>query len=661
MEKTLPTQPNSTGGIGNGWSRSFALPAFAGVSSFFALVQLLTIALSLARLEVGRPVALTILVVSLVLSVLFARKFRGRGAGESTPPLPDAPPGKSSLLTIVLKTFAALTIAWAASVWVRLWWLAWHRPPYDTDGLAYHIPAMHEWVVRGHVCFINMPDMTNVDFPMGVELFTFVVHQLTGTSRLVTACNLWYWPLAFLALSLIAARMGVRGIWRYLAGGLIAGSPLFVSQSVSAYIDPGFAATVIAAVAASMLYVFDDRRRSWPMALLFGLNLGLMFGSKGFGLPFAGVLYLMTGAGLLATGRSRRSGRDPVRFLAAGLIVLAVGGYWNGRNAAVTGNFLYPFELKFGNAHLSRGFDYRTGDDAQVTPSIEKYPDWSRMFVAWLQPDAPIYGFGEQIGGWGIVWVAGGLPALLFLWLLSVRKRHRPLLPKLALLTVAVTVLIVLIDGPWLARLTLWIHAAGLPAFAVVLHDAVTRRRLHRAHFVTILIGLAVIVFAVRETTTTVRIEFETNRLRNDQGGVDYLPTLDVYFPGMGESPGFREFFRADRIARCGWVTRTGQLMSGMLSMPLGRREISILPPPNDDYSDPYLSWYEYGHRRTAPTRDEIQALRRNGVEWVLLDLRADDTVPESLSENAAEQYSYPLLEGQEWRLIRLRPDPGGV
>ena len=41
--------------------------------------------------------------------------------------------------------------------------LAWARPPYDWDGLYYHVPAIHEWVrfgVGSHTCAVIPSPLT---------------------------------------------------------------------------------------------------------------------------------------------------------------------------------------------------------------------------------------------------------------------------------------------------------------------------------------------------------------------------------------------------------------------------------------------------------------------------------------------------------------------
>ena len=170
--------------------------------------------------------------------------------------------------------------------------LAFHRPSYDWDGLYYHLPALNDWVVRGRVAWIDgSPDVPFVNYPMAVEAHAFLMHQVFRASSLVDALNLWYWPLAFTSVVVLAEGLGVRGPWRWLAGALLAGAPVFVSQSVTSYVDPGFGAAVMAALAASHLLVFSGRRGGGAsLALLWGAGLGLVLGAKGSGVVLVPIL-----------------------------------------------------------------------------------------------------------------------------------------------------------------------------------------------------------------------------------------------------------------------------------------------------------------------------------------------------------------------------------
>jgi hypothetical protein len=549
--------------------RPGALAVFAGVSCFFALIQIGILFFSLMHLAFSRSLAVVVLAVSLVLSTLFATRFF-----EPTGPGPTGAASSSTDWAARLTNAAAWVaglgaVLWAAWVWVELWILAWLRPPYDWDGLFYHIPAIHEWVVAGRVSWVgHMPKIPFVNFPMGVELTAFFTRHLLGTSRLVNACNLPYWVLAFLSLVVIATRLGARGVWRWVAGALIVGSPVFVSQSASCYIDPGFVSTVMASLAASMVFVFDETRSRWWSAALLGITAGLCLGSKGTGLPFTVVFLSAATVGAVWIHVTERRKFALPRLGIVVLVLFLVGGYWYTRNAVVAGNPTYPMALQVGEKTIIEGADHVELLAGNVPPWLERYPGALRMFVSWLQPDAPISGF-DPTGGMGYIWIAGAVPSILFLWLLAARRRFPGPVREFAFLTVLILCLLVVQPARWWARFTVWLHALGLPSIALAAYYAADRWRTSRWHAVTLILAVSMIGVAVWESNRTLDLEWEVGRT-SEVAGVDarFETSLEHVFPGMADTPGFEEFFAANKIARSPWGHH-GTLLGGILAMPL--------------------------------------------------------------------------------------------
>jgi hypothetical protein len=320
----------------------------------------------------------------------------------------------------------------------------------------------------------------------------------------------------------------------------------------------------------------------------------------------------------------------------AALIALVVGGAWYARAWAATGNPFYPIGVRFGNKTIIEGYDPAVMLDWNLPPSLETYPGVARMFVSWLQLDAPISGHGAY-GGMGYVWVLGCVPALVYLWVTSIRGRDGPRTRKLAFLSVLLLLLLFLQPATWWARFTLWLHALGLPCLAVALGDSVDRLRSDRRHLATVVLALAAIGLAVWESQRTLRLEWQIGRLPGSvDSGERFLSTGEYVFPGMDETPGFSELFETRRIARTPWETRVGPLLGGVLSLPLGRREIEIV---SREITDP-----------------EIEALRASGVEWLVWEQLVEQQPPAPLLRQGGEPsvFRYPA-EGV-FHLFRLPP-----
>ena len=606
------------------------LSVFAGAVCFLALVQVFVILAGITGVTFNRPAAVVVLVAALALSCLFAtRFFDSSGRGRERRP----PGGVGTRLTRTGANVVALAvIGWAFWTWLQLWNLAWLRPPYDWDGLYYHIPAIHEWVMAGRVSFIGtMPYVPYVNYPMGVELFSFFAYFLLDTSRLVNACNLWYWPLAVIALAVIAERLGVRGIWRWVAGALIAVVPAFVSQSVSCYVDPGFTAVVMAATAASCIFLFErDRPVVWR-AVLLGCAVGLTAGSKGTGFPFAIVFIATVTVGALWIYRLGSWKRWAVGLAAAVVVTAAVGGYWYIRNAKVTGNPIYPMQVKLGEKVVIEGWDHEDFDRENMPPWLERYPGWQRVFVSWTQPDAPISGYAP-VGGMGYVWLTGGIPAFVLLWVWYLRSRSRKRLVELLFLSVLLLVLFAVQPSKWWARFTLWLHALGLPCLVAVAYYAAERLGRNKLHALTVLLAAAVVAISVWESGVTVEIEKRDGAPAGSRN--QYVSSLEYILPGITENKVLDEFFTAGKIARSPWRTEYGTLFGGVLSMPLNKRDIRVLPQQPDD--------------------DDVDVLRREGVEWVVWDEVAGGPVPEAIGRFARKVYVYNPEPDVNFSFLRL-------
>ncbi len=598
------------------------VPFFAGVTAFLALLQFLGLWSGALGLAYGGAWAVAAPALSLVLAVLFGLRFRTEI---------EVAPTATNSGGWPIRVVAAVALAWLACVWAQLWLLAWRRPPFDWDGLYYHIPAINEWVLAGRVCWLENPsDVPFVNYPMGVEATTFFLHALHGSTSLVNACNLWYWPLAVLALVVLAARLGARGGWGWLAGALLIGSPLVVSQSVTNYTDVGAAATMLGALAASLLMVFPlSGTRIWR-ALLWGASVGLMAGAKGSGLPAAVIMVVGT---VVATGFvHRRHWRSwwP-HLLLAMTVAVAVGGYWYLRSLIHTGNPVHPIQVAIGQNVIFPGFDHVAFSEANLPGWLAAYPAWLRTPVAWLQTDAPFSG-AVPVGGLGYLWPAGGVPAILILGALLWRRRPEDAAwgPYLLLAGLA-AVLLGAQTSSWWSRFTLWLIGLGLPCLVVTLQRVHAAARWSVVRLVVVAIAASCAAVAIWESGQSLRLEQADGRRLDANGQVEYPTSMQRVAYGLDAVPGLDRFLAAPKVGRTPWG-RFGTLLGGVLAQPLGVREVVVVP--------------------LNPTRGDLAELRASGATWLLWDLNAagewpaelNDVIAETLVSRPAETGGYLFL-----------------
>jgi hypothetical protein len=608
-----------------------ALRVFAGLVGFHALVQVACFGSAVLGIALDRAAALAVLVSGLALALLFASRFETTPASTASAK-PETPP---YYLVWTVRFWTAAALLWSLSLWARLWLLAFRRPTYDWDGLYYHVPAIHEWALRGRVAWLDgLPDVPFVNYPMGIEAHTFFTNQILRIDGLVDALNLWFWPLAFFAVVVTAGLLGARGALRWFAGALLAGVPVLVAQSVTSYVDPGAAACVMAAVTATLLLVFHEGRDPRWRVLLWGASVGLVLGSKGTGVVMVPVFALAAlGGALWREG----FGRWPVwiRRVALGLsVTAAAGGYWYLRNAYHTGNPVHPIEVRFGARVLIPGYDASGMMNNELPAWLERFSPLLRVPVAWLQPDAPIQGYAPT-GGLGYLWLLAGLPAVAILAGRTFRNRSFASRRELQLALILIVVLLGVSPAAWWARFTPWIHVLALPCLVRVIQDLSSRRAFWRA---ALSVGILVAVFglAVWESERTLALETEANRVATDgAGGKTYLSTRELLFPDIDRSEGFDRFFAASAIARSLW-SRQGTLLGGSLALPLGRRRISLLP--------------------IEPSERDLERIQEAGVEWVVWDVIGAGEVPSVLRGRASEEHRYAREPDVDFRAIRLRP-----
>ncbi len=469
--------------------------------------------------------------------------------------------------------------------------------------------------------------MPFVNTPMAVEATSFFVHRLLGIDRLVDAGNLWFWPLAIAAVAALTGRLGARGPWPWVAGSLVATCPVWLGLSATAYLDPGLAGAVMAAIAAGCWFGSPTQTRPWSVAVLFGLTLGLTLGAKVTGLPYAGAIGLIA-VGWRAQGvgwRRWRTWGGPL-LLAAGIAVL-VGGYWYLRNLVVTGNPLHPFRVSLGSRVILPGWDYSYFGELGVPAWMRSSPAWARPWLAWWRSDAPSAEYMFSAAGLGRLWVMGGLPAIGYAWWLAWRRQVVPR-RELAFLTGTVGLLLALSPIPWRSRLTIWLIALGLPALGAVLHHAASRWATRRAHGLTLVLGVLVIGLGVGDTRRVLGEEWKRTPIASPV----YRSALDLHFPGMRDNPGFAALLAEPRIARTRWATDYGTLLGGVLALPVGQRDILVVPA-SADYRDPYGE----ASVRRDPDKEDLERLIDAGVRWLVVD----GDLPAAVVAFTGERFDY--------------------
>lgn len=449
---------------------------------FLALVQVLTIALSLAHVVVSQAVALAILAAAAAGAWGFNRlspRFPETGPNEIPAPSPPAPILRGVIP--VLLALLGLTVL-----------VAYFHPYLFGDCLIYHLPAVHYWGEKGFVHWIApqplKPFFTDLfinGYPKAAELMGFVAVHATGIAGLVHLLNAWFLAIGISGTAFIAASLGASAEASLAAGLLFALAPVHIQQLNGTYVDSAFASAVVALLAVLVRLAAGMRGRfaDWNEIAVFGAGAGLVLGLKTSGFLTAGVA---GAAAVIVLGLRRRrlpaeSRRAanlriwawiPVVFLISAL----VGGYWYARNLVHTGNPAYPLTLKIGDLGRSaESVDFILNKAANTPPAIRGWPDWKKVAYAWMQGGPAHWPYSVcsasgRLGGLGLLWLLGCLPAVILGCLTGNKSGPSPGLRRARItLLVSAAAAFLLTPMHWWARYTAWLLGIGLPFLAVVL------------------------------------------------------------------------------------------------------------------------------------------------------------------------------------------------
>jgi len=216
-------------------------------------------------------------------------------------------------------------------------------PPWDYDGLMYHLVGPRLWLEGGKIYpypdnwYVNGPSLLEMVFALGMafgdDLFPKLVHFSMG--------------MLFVLASYAMARRWSGRDAAWLTVAILLGIPVLAFLGSFAYIDFGWSLFEFLALAMAVHWALT--RDSWRTLAASGLFAGLGASSKYLGLIGFGLI------GLYLLGILRHSGlrRGAFLILAFALPAFVIAAPWYLRNFLWFGNPVFP--LYFGG----HGFDTR--------------------------------------------------------------------------------------------------------------------------------------------------------------------------------------------------------------------------------------------------------------------------------------------------------------
>ena len=245
----------------------------------------------------------------------------------------------------------------------------WPEEGNGYDVLEYHLQVPREYFEAGRISFL--PHNVYASFPQQVEiLYYLLMHIAGGPYAAAIPAQLLHGSLGVMAVLTLAGALP-RGWGRVTAVVGLASVPWLPYVGCLAYVELG--TLYFAMLAATLLFAGPAAPDISPGRVF---AAGLAAGCAG-GCKYTAIVLVAAGAGFALLAASRRAfaarGRQAVLF---GFGVLLALSPWLIRNAAFTGNPVYPFAYAaFGGTAWSREQDqqwargHRANDGAADSPN----------------------------------------------------------------------------------------------------------------------------------------------------------------------------------------------------------------------------------------------------------------------------------------------------
>jgi hypothetical protein len=231
------------------------------------------------------------------------------------------------------------------------------------DDTSYHLSEVATWIRSGDLRMIrfSMGDPSTPFYPVLGEMASWVLIAPFRDSDVAARwTQLPFSLFSFLAVAAIARRLGLSRRSAAFAAIAYAGIyHVFPILAVAAGNDPSTAFFTLAGIDASLAAA---RRPRPGTAVTAGAALGLLLATKYIGVLFAPpILALLAAAAWIERRRRDPAERPPARRLATIAALLAAtmaltGGYTYLRNAATTGNPIFPAPVTIGGLEILPGW-----------------------------------------------------------------------------------------------------------------------------------------------------------------------------------------------------------------------------------------------------------------------------------------------------------------
>jgi hypothetical protein len=235
-------------------------------------------------------------------------------------------------------------------------WVEWSVPPVATDSLVYHLPTAVQWLQTGKLGLYPTWYWNPAATYSPATGMTFMAWLIAPMHNDVLVRFVQVPPLLWIFF--LAARLCMMMGADVMLAGLMAVAATLCRALFSESIIPKDDLFVTAFVASAIIALHPanlrDRLGPWRA----GGAIGMVLASKYTALIVCPIFLFLIDSPF----RARLRKRD---FAIAGAVVLTLAGPWYLRNLCVTGNPLYPVDVRIGGLKLFNGL-FTTERDRQL-------------------------------------------------------------------------------------------------------------------------------------------------------------------------------------------------------------------------------------------------------------------------------------------------------
>lgn len=380
---------------------------------------------------------------------------------------------KSVHLADILKgdlLLLSIFVLFAISV-CRMIFLGYLFPSYSWDALYYHLPIVGQILQSGSIQEHANPSFIqqyiNI-FPKNINLFFLWNIIFLKNDAIVDLSQLFFTLAGVTAIYSAAVKLSTRESHALYAALLFFFTPVLILQSTVNYVDAAVSALFLIAINFLIFEEGADLNSKKLTLLLAGLSAGILLGSK----PTAPLFIVTIFAALLLRGSIRAvkpvykgqpaKTEGGIYLTCFILPLILTGAYWYLRNWVLHGNPVYYMDVSLFGVQL---FDGLKSDWVEPSPDIISRLGYAgSLFYVWLER-VGYYMYDSRLSGFGPIWYILFLPAIVFSFVYSIRKKRFDFLFVISLIIAA----FLLHPRNWTTRYVIFAVGAGALSFGLVL------------------------------------------------------------------------------------------------------------------------------------------------------------------------------------------------